>query len=882
MFWEKSRGSWWFAGVVAAVALSVVSQSFGDAPPAAALVYPRVAALCVGINGYKLDSIRPLSYAEDDARALTEVLDKQYGCDVTRLLGHQATRSAIRAKLESYRELGPDDALIVFFAGHGQTIRLENQQRTGFLVPYDARLDLDDTRNPDEWTQQAIDMREVEALVESLKCRHVLLLTDVCYSGFIGRRVDPADRTDSRKMFLGKSRMIITAGTEDQQALEAADLQHGIFSRAVLDSLKAGKILSASDLFFSVRSKVSKLSGGRMLPQMRDLVLHSGEFVFIPRGTDRLDVQAELDQISEQVAARGAASVKAAQLYEAIDAEDYRYALERPELEKQWQAKFKRLIDRASVGDGMAMACLYYSFRRGLGTDADEKQAYLWAERAFDEGLPEGKQVLGSALLHGVGVEQNRTAAVRLLSDAAATDPESGLVLAMDTLEAQSPPPAKLKIAMEQLDRAAAVGLPMAELARARVYLGELPSGVAPMTRPAKENSTTQPAALTQPEENPARAVELLLKAKQLPGAEYELALLDSGAVLDYRQVNLAEARELLRKSAEAGFPPAQTKLAEELYGAHIFKATMGLEQDFQEARRWAELAAKQGSSRADVILAVMYRFGEGVVADWDQSRQLLESAIAKNDPDAMLVKALRCSRGDGGFAKDEAASNALLERMGSMSPAQALRAARTFVDVSRKLKWYDAAAQDGTNATAGDELLFFVVQLHNPEDLMGADWDFDWFVRPVDPSAADRWDPEARQKYLYRMSEGRDKVAEEAISVYAYCIRTQWVRSQEHDPDAWLARARRCMDAPVLGEFGVAWEKPVKGPGFFAQFCVATAAAQGNAEAKSLISDRSKLAQWYEARAEVYRQRGMTRDAAWASDVAVKLRAPRNTEPAK
>lgn len=99
-------------------------------------------ALVIGIDKYKTAS--PLSYAVSDAVAIKDLLVSNFGfpeSEVTLLADEAATRLAIlRAFLRfANDDVGLDDRLVVFFAGHGHT-RTGSRGEIGYLVPYDADM----------------------------------------------------------------------------------------------------------------------------------------------------------------------------------------------------------------------------------------------------------------------------------------------------------------------------------------------------------------------------------------------------------------------------------------------------------------------------------------------------------------------------------------------------------------------------------------------------------------------------------------------------------------------------------------------------------------------------------------------------------------------
>lgn len=70
----------------------------------------------------------------------------------------------------------------------------------GYLLPFDAALDPSDTRDTEQWNDEAIDMREIGELVTGSRARHVLVLADVCYSGFLGKRSSFGGRVDLEQL----------------------------------------------------------------------------------------------------------------------------------------------------------------------------------------------------------------------------------------------------------------------------------------------------------------------------------------------------------------------------------------------------------------------------------------------------------------------------------------------------------------------------------------------------------------------------------------------------------------------------------------------------------------------------------------------------------
>src|SRR5450631_2659006 len=97
-------------------------------------------ALVIGINCYK--TVSPLSYAVSDATAIAEALSNLFMFprqNVHLLLDSAATRAAILDRFLSFACNGTElnDRLVVFFAGHGHTVK-SSRGEVGYLVPWDG------------------------------------------------------------------------------------------------------------------------------------------------------------------------------------------------------------------------------------------------------------------------------------------------------------------------------------------------------------------------------------------------------------------------------------------------------------------------------------------------------------------------------------------------------------------------------------------------------------------------------------------------------------------------------------------------------------------------------------------------------------------------
>src|SRR5690242_337912 len=101
--------------------------------------YKNSYALVIGIDTYTDPRFAPLGKAEDDATAFAELIKRPpFNFDVSTLFGKDATRDGIETALFQLRATGPDDRVLVYFAGHGYTLVDEFKQETGYLAAADT------------------------------------------------------------------------------------------------------------------------------------------------------------------------------------------------------------------------------------------------------------------------------------------------------------------------------------------------------------------------------------------------------------------------------------------------------------------------------------------------------------------------------------------------------------------------------------------------------------------------------------------------------------------------------------------------------------------------------------------------------------------------
>ncbi|MBI3946784.1 MAG: SUMF1/EgtB/PvdO family nonheme iron enzyme [Armatimonadetes bacterium] len=264
-------------------------------PLAGKTIYGNSHALLIGVNEYaKLPRDSWLEYAVDDVTSLREVLMRSYAFpsgNITVLTNRQATAEGIRkalASLSDRRRVQPDDRVLIYFSGHGQTVKLPTGGEMGYLIPYDADVDIEDVENPGPFLASCLPMKAVWDYLESSQAKHVLLLVDACYSGLLARPRTPESVSPEVLTALAGRRavQVITAGRRGERSFEMTKYGHGAFTYKLLDELRAraddrGSVFTASELYVAVKRGVANASAGKQTPQMGDYDTE-GDFIFVP------------------------------------------------------------------------------------------------------------------------------------------------------------------------------------------------------------------------------------------------------------------------------------------------------------------------------------------------------------------------------------------------------------------------------------------------------------------------------------------------------------------------------------------------------------------------------------------------------------------------
>ncbi len=243
----------------------------GVALPASARArFGRYHALVIGNDGYTEFDV--LETARNDARAVAELLEREYAFEVKLLI--DATREDILLALAEYRKaLGAQDNLLIYYAGHGW---LDEAADEGYWLPVDARRD--DVVN---WVSNGA----ITGYFKSIEAKHILVVADSCYAGTLTRGIRTAARapSDIQRMAERRARVVLTSGGVEPVADGGSRSGHSAFAAAFLEALEENAgVLDTSTLYGRIRRPV--LLATEQDPDIADIRRaghEGGDFLFI-------------------------------------------------------------------------------------------------------------------------------------------------------------------------------------------------------------------------------------------------------------------------------------------------------------------------------------------------------------------------------------------------------------------------------------------------------------------------------------------------------------------------------------------------------------------------------------------------------------------------
>lgn len=248
--------------------------------------FGRYYALLIGNQDYLfLDDLRS---AKRDTERLKEILERQYGFSAV-LLVDANEKNILNTINDFYDEIGEDDNLLIYYAGHGN-ISVSERSRTqrGYWLPVDAgRADISN------WINTAV----ISDHLDRIKARSVLVISDSCYAGYLGSAKSPflfglsgpSDTPEAIRTGLSRRARVVISSGGVKPVLDGQNTSHSIFAGALIEALSQNRMtLKDSSLFAQLSVNVQKRSAhtkAAQTPEMkpvREAGHEGGVFYFVP------------------------------------------------------------------------------------------------------------------------------------------------------------------------------------------------------------------------------------------------------------------------------------------------------------------------------------------------------------------------------------------------------------------------------------------------------------------------------------------------------------------------------------------------------------------------------------------------------------------------
>jgi hypothetical protein len=205
-------------------------------------------AIVIGVASYEDEGIQNLRYTTNDAIRLAKVLSERSAYDKKRIYlladaekvplevnVRKPTRSNIFDVIAYITKTASDKSeILFFFAGHGAEISKEP-----YLLTSDTKLNI--------VSKTAIDIREINSLLQESKAQCILKIFDACRSGFSDGRAILGRMTDGLQdaiTYQATGWATISSCSSGEVAYESSEFEHGVFSNYLCEALEGNAALN--------------------------------------------------------------------------------------------------------------------------------------------------------------------------------------------------------------------------------------------------------------------------------------------------------------------------------------------------------------------------------------------------------------------------------------------------------------------------------------------------------------------------------------------------------------------------------------------------------------------------------------------------------------
>jgi len=226
-------------------------------------------ALIIGVSSYldtKIPDLKNLPTI--DATRLGNLLQSDYGFDslCTKVLINPTRNEIVKQFNFLQKQANTNDNVLIFYAGHGY---YEKKYETGYWLPADS-----ETENSANWLYNS----QIVSDIRRINARHVLLISDACFSGSI---------FSSRDIFVGQEVIEQLSKKKSREAFTSGALEtvpnKSFFFKYLIETLEnpGRSSFTAHYLFSEVKRKsVDNAPNIPQFGQLPGLDDQGGSFIF--------------------------------------------------------------------------------------------------------------------------------------------------------------------------------------------------------------------------------------------------------------------------------------------------------------------------------------------------------------------------------------------------------------------------------------------------------------------------------------------------------------------------------------------------------------------------------------------------------------------------
>ncbi len=258
-------------------------------------------ALVIGVSDYT-NGWPDLPGVKPDVAAIKGVLE-EHGFEVTTEVDpdHQRLPRAI-TEFINRKDLGADDRLLIYFAGHGHTVKPRFGPKMGYIVPADAPKP---GRDPQGFVATALPMNRIETFAQQIPTKHAIFLFDSCFSGALFALSRAVSEVISYKT-TQPVRQFVTSGSEDDKVPDKSIFRSQLVAALEGEGdLNGDGYVTGTELGEFLLDRVVTYSRETQHPQygtIRLQDLDKGDFVFqLPQALAPLRVPAPAVGIVQEV-----------------------------------------------------------------------------------------------------------------------------------------------------------------------------------------------------------------------------------------------------------------------------------------------------------------------------------------------------------------------------------------------------------------------------------------------------------------------------------------------------------------------------------------------------------------------------------------------------